>query len=85
MGREKRPGERFLASLDILPTRDMSAAQDVVAACYAVLKKSGVHCWPTYIAKIADMIVLGRMMGCDMSLEEGMAVSLIVPDQPLGR
>ena len=37
------------------------------------------------LAKIADMIVLGRMMGCDMSLEEGMAISLIVPDHPWGR
>lgn len=37
------------------------------------------------LAKIADMIVLGKMMGCDMSLEEGMAIGLIVPDHPWGR
>jgi hypothetical protein len=32
------------------------------------------------LANIADMIVLGEMAGCDMSLEEGMAIGLIVPD-----
>ncbi|MDQ1107663.1 hypothetical protein QE424_000822 [Stenotrophomonas rhizophila] len=36
------------------------------------------------LANIADMIVLGEMAGCDMSLEEGMAIGLIVPD-PWGR
>lgn len=30
------------------------------------------------------MIVLGEMAGCGMSLEEGMAIGLIVPD-PWGR
>ena len=36
------------------------------------------------LANIADMIVPGEMAGCGMSLEEVMAIGLIVPD-PWGR
>lgn len=61
---EKRAGEEFLASLDILSAREISAAQEAVAACRAVLKESGVHGWPAYFAllHLGSWIAFGLMI-----------------------
>lgn len=61
---EKRPGEQLLANLDILPTRDMTVMQDAVAACYAVLKESGVRGWPAYFAvvHVASWVIFGILI-----------------------
>lgn len=47
---QKRPGEKLLASMDILPDRGTSSARDAVAACYAVLNESGVSSWTACFA-----------------------------------
>lgn len=61
---ERRPGEALLAGLDILPGREISVMRETVAACYAVLKESGLRGWPAYFAvlHLASWAVLAIMI-----------------------
>lgn len=62
--REKSPSEAFLASIEVLPSREMSDVQDAVAACYAVLKESKLGGWPARFAiiHVGSWLLFGIMI-----------------------